>query len=188
MGHRGAGHADQPVAIDQRMARPAPERRFGLIVGLEVAGPEQPPVGDVQAAEVSLGAERVDAVAIDRWRAPRPGRIGDRVGHRILVLPEQLARGLIEAEHPFRAGGRLPLEVRDLHIGIRHVVGDEHPSRRDGRPCIAACDGRSPEHVRAGRGKRIEQAILPPDIVAVGPHPLGPVVADRGRHGGKRHA
>ena len=177
MGYVGADHADEPVAIDERVARPAPECRLRRIVLLEIPRPDDLSSCRLEAEEVTLGAERIDAVAVDRGCAPWAGGIGDRVGDGVFMLPENLSRGLVEAEHPLPSRGRLPLEVGHLHVGVGHIVGHEHAAARDGGAGVTAGNRRPPEHLRPPLGKPLRDAAFAPHVVAAGPHPLGPVVA-----------
>ena len=176
----GADDADEPVAIDERMTRVAPERGLRRVVLLQVASPDDASVGDVETEQIPFGTERVDAVTVHDGRAARAGRVGDRVGHRILVLPEHLPGLLVEAEHPLGAGGRLAVEVRHLDVIRRDVVGDEHAPPGYGGSGVPAGDRRAPEQLRATGGKPVEKPVLAPLVVPSRPHPLRPVVGPRG--------
>ena len=125
---------------------------------------------------MSLSAEGVDAVAIDRGRAPWAGRIGNRINDRILVFPQNLAGCLIEAEHSFHASRGLAFKIGNFDYVSRDVVSDKHAPSGHRRSGIAAGDGRAPKNLWATGRKFFEQALLTPDVVASGAHPLWPII------------
>ena len=181
MGLRRAGDDEQPVPVDERMARPAPQRCLRFVLLLQVLRPDHAAIGHGQAEEIPLGAERVDAVAVDRRRAARAGRIADRVGNRDLMLPQFLPRRLVEAEDALGARGGLPLEVVPWQLSSGHEIGDEHLAICDGHTGVAPGHRCPPQNLRPPGGKLVDNPLFAPDVVALRPHPLRPLVADGDR-------
>src|SRR5437879_4008783 len=66
--------------------------------GMAIDMPMYVAAGWVQTKQVSLGPERVDLAALHRRRRARAERIRDRVGAVVLVFPQQLAVGGVEAQ------------------------------------------------------------------------------------------
>ena len=62
----------EQIALDGRVAAESPDRRGGRVVFLEFLRPEESAGRCVEADEVALGAERIDAAIGHRRRAPRP--------------------------------------------------------------------------------------------------------------------
>ena len=174
---RTADEAHEQVALDERVAAEAPDRRGRGVVGLEVFRPEQAAGRCIEAGKVALGTEGVDAAVGHRRRAPRPRGIGDRVRAVVLVLPEQPAGGRVEAEQPFGAGAERAIigAVHQLTLA-GHVIHDVDPAVGDGRPRVAACHRHPPLHRQPGGGNRGGEPRLPPDRVTPWPKPLRPVV------------
>ena len=106
--HRHAALAsdetDQLIAIDQRMPAEAPDWRGGGVVALEVFLPKNGARFGVEAEQVALRAQGVDAAGIDCRRAPRPVGVGKRIWAIVFVLPEKAAVGGIKAKHPLATG------------------------------------------------------------------------------------
>jgi hypothetical protein len=96
------------------------------------------------------------------------------------VLPLDLAGRLVEAQHAFRAGGLLAIEVVDLDVVAGHVIHEEHVAAGDRGAGVAAGDGRSPEDARADFGESLQQLVFAPDVIALGAHPLRPLVSQGG--------
>src|SRR5262245_34495034 len=67
-----AHHADKPLTIDQRMRRIAPDRRLGVVFLFEIVRPQDLSGLEIEAKEISLGAQRVHFAAVDVRRASRP--------------------------------------------------------------------------------------------------------------------
>ena len=182
--HRRAvatGEADQMPAAHERVGGKAPDRCLDTVLRLEILLPKHLAGVGVEAEEVALCAERVNAIAIHRWRRAWPGRITDRVAAVVLVHPELAAGFFVETNHPFRAGNVPPgkLIVRVGGIFGQLAVGHINLPLGYGRSGVAAADGHPPINLRPAIRKFFEDATLTPDPVALGPEPLRPVICQR---------
>src|SRR5207244_2789024 len=113
-------------------------------------------LGSIQAVEVAHGAEGVDLSAMHDRSRPRSARIEDLVKAIVLLLPQQLAVGFLEAEdaffslQPFLAEALLPLGGF-----VALAVHDVDSAFRDRRPGKAAADLFSPDFLRPAFGELI---------------------------------
>src|SRR5262249_37041024 len=69
-GFRLAGARNESVALDQHRFGVGPNAGVAAEVGAEIFLPSDFAVGRVEANEVAVGAEGVDAVAVYSWRGP----------------------------------------------------------------------------------------------------------------------
>src|SRR5262249_51761873 len=87
-------HADKLVAVEERARGETPQRRRRLVFLHEILRPDElAAVGE--AEEVAHGSESVNFAVVNQRRGPWSGGIADLVGGVPIVLPEELARGLI---------------------------------------------------------------------------------------------
>ena len=165
------------------MAREAPDRRRGAVVGLEVLLPQHLAGEGVEGMEISFGAERVDHAIDDRRRAPRPAGIRDRIGTVVFVPPEEPAVGGIKTEHALPTGNLCPLRGivgdRAVLADVVHEIDAAIGHRRAG---IAATDlgppaGRKPVGREGGA-----DAGLAPLPVTLRATPLRPIVGPARGH------
>src|ERR1700722_8686678 len=71
---RAADHADETLAVEQRMSGPTPGGRIGeFVIVQKVMFPNDLAVGGIQAKEVTHRAQREDATTADDRRRSRPG-------------------------------------------------------------------------------------------------------------------
>ena len=165
----------------ERVGGKAPDRRLDTVLRLEILLPKHLAGVGVEAEEVALRAERVNAVAIHRRRRARTSRVTHRVAAVVLVHPELAAGFFVETNHPLRAGNVPPgkLIVRVGGIFGQLPVGHVNLPIGHGRSGVTAADGHPPVDLRPAIGKFVEDATLPPDPVALGPEPLWPVIRQR---------
>ena len=172
-----AGDADQLVAVDERMAGIAPQRRLRVVFLGQILLPDDVARIGLEADEIAFAAERVDLVAIDDRRAPRPGRVGNRVLHRVLVMPHLLP--VASSRHSTRSMpvNSLRSKLSTFTFVVGHVVGDEHLVRQR-RPGPAYPPATGTRHTTCGppSGNFSTQPVLAPHVVALRPHPLRPIV------------
>src|SRR5262249_1662896 len=147
----------------------------------EVLRPDRLARGGVQAEEVAHGAHGVDLAPGHGRRRPRAGRVTDLVRAVVLVRPEHVARGLVEAEDALAAGdGIAGEEVIGVAGPLRHrAAGDVHAALGDGRPGVPPAQRRAPAGLEAVGGELVHDAGLAPDAVALRAEPLRPVVGTR---------
>ncbi len=171
------------------MRSESPERRLEAEVLLELPRPHDPAVGGIEAMDVTLGAEREDlSIARDR-RGARAGVVAHAVGRVVSVLPERLARLLVEAQHALAARDDAQVErVLLVHLRARGdlAIHDEHPPARDGRARKAGIDRSAPTDFQAARGELLDDAGLAPHGVALRAEPLRPVVRTHCHGGGEQ--
>src|SRR5262249_12617568 len=153
------------------------------VIGGEVDLPHQLAGGGLQAVQVAHGAQRVDAAAVHHGRTPRAGGVSDPgVGAVVVVLPDGLAVLGVQAEDAFLAltdplaGVGARLHGWRLLAGGQLAVHDVDAVPDDRRAAVAAADRHFPHEARAALGEAFEDAVFPPDGVAFGTEPLGPVV------------
>src|SRR5262245_34916873 len=156
----------------------APVLWLGAVLGDEITLPDRLAGAGVEAEQVAHRPERVyPASGYDRGRA-RPGGVGDAVLTVVVVVPDDLARGLIQALHTFAAGEVAAGESvrRVARARLENAVGQIDAAIGNGWTRIAGADRRSPEHFRAAGRELLEHALLAPDAVPLRAEPLRPVV------------
>src|SRR5262245_38674147 len=94
------------------------------------------------------------------------------------MVPLRLASGFVQALNSLDAGELLTVEVVDFYVVVALVIGDEDFAAGDGWPRVAAGDGSAPEYARASLRKLLDESRFAPHVVALGSHPLGPVVGE----------
>ena len=151
--HRRAvasGEADQVPAAHERVGGKAPDRCLDTVLRLEILLPKHLAGVGVEAKEVALRAERVNAVAIHRRRRARASRITDRVAAVVLVHPELAAGFFVETNHPLGAENVPPGEliVRIGGIFGQLPIGYVNFPLGHGRSGVAAADRHPPVHLR----------------------------------------
>jgi hypothetical protein len=162
---------DQELFVHDRRRRDSPDRHavFGarvaldLVLGVEVALPNDIAALAVEAMQVTHRAESISAGAVNRHRGARAGGIADGVFAWVIVAPKRRPRLLVEAMDPF-----------DL-LRFCNAVGDEHAPLGDGRPAVARRDRHAPLQQHSPFGQFIDDARLAPLAVAAWASPLGPV-------------
>src|SRR5262249_3755315 len=144
-----ADDANEAPAVHERVAGVAPDRGLGAVVLLEVLRPDHVALLGVQADKVPLGAQRVHLAVVHGRRAARPAGVGNLVGAGVLVLPEDVAVGGVEAEDALltRDLGPVAGVVQLAHVGVGHVVGDVDAAASDRRAGVAPGDGNAPLHL-----------------------------------------
>ena len=159
------------------MATKSPDWRGHTVFFLKVFAPEHRPTNGMQTGEVALGAEGVNFSSGNRGRATRTSGIGDCIGAFILVLPEKFSTRSIEAEHTL-AAHRFSAIIRAVHeIAFPSVVvGEIDAIVGNGRTGIATLHAHPPLHRQACWRDRRHNARFPPHPIAIGPHPLRPIV------------
>ena len=179
--HRRAvasSEADQVPAAHERVGGKAPDRCLDTVLRLEILLPKHFTGVGVEAEEVALRAERVNAVVIHCRRRAGASRITHRVAAVVLVHPELAAGFFVETNHPLRAGN-VPLSklivwvigifgqlsIRNINLPLGH-----------GRSGVATADGHPPINLRPAIGKFFEDATLTPYTIAFGSEPLWPVI------------
>src|SRR5262249_53685350 len=128
-----ADQADQLVAVDERVRRPAPDLRLGLVVPGEVLRPDDLAGVGFQTEQVAHAAERIHLALVDDGRGARPFGVGDLVGAVVLVLPEELAVGGAEAQDALAAGQAALGELLALGEDVALAVHDVDLAAGDGR-------------------------------------------------------
>src|SRR5262249_58939414 len=99
------------VAVHQRVGGAAPVAELPLEVLREVLRPDHLAGVGVEAKQVAHGAEGVDLAVLDRRGGARPGGVADLIGAVVLVLPEDLAVVLVEAQDALLAVNALAGET-----------------------------------------------------------------------------
>src|SRR5690606_33508731 len=127
--------------------------RVATILFLKILRPNHVPLFHTKAVKVPLGAERVDAVPVDRRRAARAGRVGNSNGAGVLEGPEHLTRLFIEAEHSLLAGERLAGKVVDLDVFLRHKIAYVHLAASNRGASVAVGDRRAPHDLGSPGGE-----------------------------------
>src|SRR5205823_1846958 len=119
----------------------------------------------------------VDLAAGDDGRGARPGGVADEVAAGVLVLPDDLAVGGVEAEDALGAVDAARLgRVRLGRVPGGEEVHDEDAVADDGGAGVAAAEADAPEDLRPAPGELVEDAGLAPDAIAPRPEPPRPVV------------
>ena len=177
---RTADQGDEPLAVHQRRAGNTPGRDLGVVLLDVVAGPQQLPGIHAQRAQHAGGAERVHAVAVHGGRGARPGRPGARQARVVrlpLVLPQDVAAQLVDADNPLD------------HVVRADVprVDDEYAAFRHRRSRVPLVHRHPPVDLQARLRKRLDDARLGPHAAAVGAAPLRPVFGVQ-LHAGCRQA
>src|SRR5436190_18557468 len=70
----------------------------------EILRPKNVALLCIEADQIALGTQRINAFAIDGGSGARPRRIADGIRTIILVLPEDCAVFLVKAQHPLHSG------------------------------------------------------------------------------------
>src|SRR5262249_40257448 len=131
--------------------------------------------------EVAHRPEGVDFAVTLRRGAARAVGVADGVAAGILVLPEHLALVGAEAQDALGPGDRGPIEVPAIADVVRgEIVRDEDTVAGDGWASVADANRAAPEDFRPFRWEALDDSGFGPDGVAVGPHPLRPVVGRGG--------
>ena len=124
---------------------------------------------------VAHRAKDIDAITVHRWGTTRPSRITYSIRTIILMLPQNLAIGLVQAQHAFgprdlptlKGVGRILLALGQLPIQ------NKHPPIRHRRPRISAANGCLPT-LLGFAVKLFHDPLLPPNPITLWPKPLGP--------------
>ena len=98
-----------------------------------------------------------------------PAGIGDRVVAVVLVLPDDLAGGVVEAEDALDAGHPAACHGFVGRLGRRLAarVGDVDAVAGDGGAGVAGADRRPPADLRPAGREVVEDAVFAPDAVAL---------------------
>ena len=94
----------------------------------------------------------------------------------MLVLPFLLARGFVEAQYPFDSRELFSFEVGDLNVIAGDVIGHDHDPIGNRWPRISPGHFGPPADFESVGWEPINNARIAPNIVALRPHPLRPVV------------
>ena len=167
-----ADDGDQPVAVDQRRARDTPGGDAGVVVVDIVLRPDQLARFDIDTTQNPGRADRIHAVAVDRWRGARAAGVRD-LQHAVrrgpLVGPQLLPGRLVEGDEALGA-------VERARLRILQPVENEHAPARHGRSRETGSDRRPPRNLQGGIRKLVDDPGLVPDRQAVGAAPLRPVL------------
>ena len=177
-----ARESDQLFAVDQRVGGVAPECRFRFVNVLEFLRPNHFAIFGVECGQIPFGTERVYGIPVHGRGRPRAGRIADGVLHGIFVLPNLLAGLRIQAEDALGTTRRFALEVALVGVAFFfHVIRHVHAFTDNGGAGVATRKWDAPKLLRPPLGELLEDALFPPDVVALRPHPLRPIVGPQSR-------
>src|SRR5262249_24763143 len=153
--------------------------RVAQVVGLhQVLVPDGLAGLGIETVQIAHGAEGIDPAGAHQGRDSRPAGIGNPVTTVVLVFPDGLARGGVQAEDPLLAGDAVAGGAKRLARAVRgpQPIHDEDALADHGRAAVALAQGDAPENPRTVLGEFLYQTRLAPDPVALRSQPLGPIV------------
>ena len=148
------GAVDQRGLADQPLQLPASE------IAKDIALPHRGAIG-LEARQIAVLAERVNAIAVDGRCAARPGSAVIRHGRTQRLRPDFL---------PIR-----PIEGDDNAVAAARALDEDTIARNRHRSVAGSKSGRRPDDRRPGRGPFLQEAGLFRQPRAIGALPLGPV-------------
>src|SRR5262245_38971465 len=118
---------------------------------------------------MSFRAQRIDVPLGNHRRRPWTSRVADGVGTGVLVRPKDFAVGLGEANDSLDASDVSSLELIGwvLRSLAKNAIGEVHATSSHGRSGVPAADRGAPANFGAAFGKLGQDALLPPDAVAL---------------------
>jgi hypothetical protein len=93
------------------------------------------------------------------------------------MSPQDLSGGFFQAVNTLFARELLAVEVVNLDVLLRHIVGDEDLSAGDSGTSVTTGDFRSPKDFGTTFRELVQNPCFTPDVVSFGAHPLRPVVS-----------
>src|SRR6266478_2261560 len=176
-----ANDANQLLAVQERMRREAPYRRFDFVFLLEIERPNLLTFLGIQAIEIAFRAKRVDFLVVNNRRCSGSGGIRDRIGTVIFFGPKDSAVGFIEADNAFLARDVAAGKVIGgfFSVGGELTIHEVDATLSHGRAAVARTDLLSPAHLRPALGELVDDAGFAPDAVSLRTEPLRPIVGVR---------